>query len=134
MPPRPPGAPRGRRSPPGLLPDRCERELLPAHRRLVHEPALGHGHDGDAVAIGQVGRRARGERDGRGLRVELEMAQLEVVERLFGLEEDDLTVGLSAQLEADRDLGERGLADYAAAMVHPALAPGAADPDRTFAD
>ena len=53
-------------------------ETSARHRRFVHEPALGHGHDGDAVAIGQVGQRPRGERDGRGLRVELEVPSLKL--------------------------------------------------------
>ena len=61
---------------------RLERKLLPADRRLVHEPALRHGHDRDPVPIRQVGRCARGQRDGGRLRVELEVAELEVLQRL----------------------------------------------------
>src|SRR6266850_2725092 len=106
-----------------LLPDRLIRKLLASHRRLIHKAAFGHRHDGDALAVGEIGRGAGSESNRRSLRVELEFPLLEVVECGRVLEEDDLTVGLPAELQTDRYLGQSRASDQPPALVDIALPP-----------
>lgn len=85
------------------------------------------------MVIGQVARGARGEGDRRGLGAQLEVPALEVAQRGRVSEENDLAVGLPAELESDGELGERRMADVPAAIVHLAAPMGASDTDGALA-
>jgi hypothetical protein len=69
-----------------------------------------------------------------GLRAELEAAARELVAGALVLEEDDLAVGLAAELEADGDLRHGRVAHLAPVHVHAARAVRAADADAALAD
>jgi hypothetical protein len=62
------------------------------------------------------------------------LALLEGGERVLGLEEDHLVVGLPANLGTDRGLGHGGLADGLAALEQVARATRAADDEPALAD
>ena len=83
-----------------------EAELLSADAGFVHQAALGDGEDGDAVLVRCVYGGPGGNSDGTRLGVELEVPALELVQRFLGLEGDELTVGLTAELKADGYLAQ----------------------------
>ena len=125
-------------------------------RGLVHEAALGDREDGHAlrgsrrrwqasflpplapaVAAPPVPAEAEAPAviaTASRLRAELEVAARELVEGALVLEEDDLAVGLPAELQADGHLGHLHVADDLALLVDAAGAVGAADADAALAD
>jgi hypothetical protein len=62
------------------------------------------------------------------------LAGTELAEGALILEEHDLAEGLTARLEADADLCERGVADMTPLHIDAPLAARAADPERALAD
>jgi hypothetical protein len=78
----------------------------------------------------------RAGRDGNrgGLCAELELAAGEGAVGALVLEEDDLAVGLPAELQADAELLHRSRAGHHAGAVHLPLAVGAADAHAALAD
>src|SRR5262245_9452528 len=129
-------------------------ELLPADRGLVPEPALDGGEHRHALLVAARGLRvlrarartraraarrglcggARRDRDRGRLRAECELAARELLVGALVLEEDDLAVGLAAELEAHCDLRHGRIAWVAAVLVHAARAVRAADADAALAD
>jgi hypothetical protein len=98
--------------------ERLERERLSPDRRLEHQPFLAGREDADA--IGELGVRPRPglERDRGRLRGELHVPALEVVQRGFVLERDDLRVALASECHANGRLRKIAVPDLPALLEH----------------
>src|SRR5688500_46066 len=112
----------------------AEEELLPADRRLQHHPPVGVDERGRALL--EVARRRGAGLDQHRRRVggKRVLALLEALERLGSFEGDDLAERLPADLHADRELRDAGVADELAPLVDLALAVRAADHGGGLAD
>jgi hypothetical protein len=75
-----------------------------------------------------------GDRDGRSLRAELEVALVNSLKARSSSKKTDLAVGLAAELQARRELRHRRIAHDLALHVHATLAIRAADADTGLAD
>src|ERR1700722_1598830 len=125
-------------------------KFLPGDGRRIHQAALGDGEYRHALIVvaarsgvvlgaagaraGAVGRRAGvgSSGDGHDARIgsEFKAAGLELIQRTFVLEENDLAVGFAAGLESDAQLSHLRIAHMVAVHVDVALAESAADAQR----
>jgi len=113
---------------------RLEGKLLAANARFEHQAAHAHGEDGDAIVVVCRLRSALFESSGRCTCRNLVVATLELIERGSVLEENDLTIGLTAELQADGELGHAAGADGGATLEDGAVASSTADDDSAFGD
>src|SRR5215475_5833236 len=117
-----------------LLPERLEGKLLAANTRLEHEATLTGREDRYTVLVFGIRRRILRSRHRACLSREGKRPVLEVRERRRSLEKDYFRVGLTTELSANRDLGERHLADGPALLENDARACRTSNADRRLAN
>src|SRR5579871_2694017 len=129
-------------------------EFLSGDGRLVHQAALCDGEHSHSLVVATDGigvvlsaartgsgatrprarRGSRSDRDRARVGAELEIAGGELIQCSFVLEEDDLTVSLTAELEAHADLGHRGGSDELSLRIDAAGSMGRSDYEPALAN